>query len=107
MNYYYNIIAHLVITKTMNIVSFVMVIQGARTNFCFFFVVMTLRQFTVHSSFKHNLPKSLIIPSCNLQLGQSIGQGKLTSLHCTCSPSGRKCIIQQLLTIATILGPKT
>lgn len=33
-------------------------------------------QYTVRSSFLHDIPKSLVISSNNLQIGKSIGQGK-------------------------------
>lgn len=40
-----------------------------------------LLQLTVQSSFiKENIPKSLIIPSCNLKLEKPIGQGKKVKL---------------------------
>ena len=41
-----------------------------------------LRQFTVQSSYKLNIPSSLMIPSCNLKLGSTLGQGKLILTVC-------------------------
>ena len=41
---------------------------------------MNLRYLTVQSSFTQNLPKSLIVPSSNLELGKTIGQGKVAIL---------------------------
>ena len=38
-------------------------------------IVMHLRHLSVQSSFKHKLPKSLVIAACNLTLGKTIGQG--------------------------------
>lgn len=37
--------------------------------------VVGLRHFTVQSSFKLNIPSSLIVPSCHLKLGAALGQG--------------------------------
>ena len=43
------------------------------------FVAASLVNFyTVQSSEKLDIPKSLIIPSCNLELGRTIGQGNNT-----------------------------
>lgn len=39
-------------------------------------IATSLRYLTVHSDLQHNLPKSLIVASCNLKIGKSIGQGK-------------------------------
>ena len=39
--------------------------------------VVNLKQFTVWSSFKHNIPKSLIISSSSLEVGKTVGQGDL------------------------------
>ena len=40
-----------------------------------FVAVQRLRQMSVQSSFTLNVSKSLLVNSCNLQLGKSIGQG--------------------------------
>lgn len=48
---------------------------SAKLYYNFIIAVRNLRQFSVQSSFNHNLPTSLVIPSCNLELGKSIGQG--------------------------------
>ena len=37
--------------------------------------VKGLRRLTVQSSFRHRIPENLIIPSCNLELGKTVGQG--------------------------------
>ncbi len=44
------------------------------------FAANPLRSFSVQSSFKLNIPKKLTINSCNLQIGNSIGQGNCVAL---------------------------
>lgn len=39
------------------------------------FAVSRLEHLTVHSPLRSKLPKSLTIPSCNLKLGATLGQG--------------------------------
>ena len=34
-----------------------------------------LHHFTVRSSIKLNIPRSLIVPSCNLKFGETLGHG--------------------------------
>ena len=40
------------------------------------FVASLVNYYTVQSAEILDIPKSLIIPSCNLELGRTIGQGK-------------------------------
>ena len=44
----------------------------------FIIAVRRLKLMSVQSSFKHNIPKRLIIHSCNLDLGKTIGQGNIS-----------------------------
>ena len=43
--------------------------------------VKRLKQMSVQSSFKHNIPRELIIHSCNLDLGKTIGQGNIAKVY--------------------------
>ena len=46
--------------------------------FILIFVAHPVNYITVESSAALGIPKSLIIPSCNLELGRTIGQGNNT-----------------------------
>ena len=49
-----------------------------KQNFTFVIVVANaLNLYTVQSSFEVDIPKSLIIPSCNLKIGATLGQGRV------------------------------
>ena len=39
-------------------------------------LLIAVREFHVQSTLKNKVPKSLIVPSCNLKLGETLGQGE-------------------------------
>ena len=81
--------------KSLNVVAIFLMIMAI--------IIILVERFTVRSSLKQGIPKSLIVPSCNLELQDIIGQG----IHCFAVATTRSPHIAQVnLELCTKLDRK-